>query len=201
MKHLFRNISYSKSTRRVLVNAVISLHWKGIVSLHWKGIVQGAKKRYDSRSTNNCFGVFCSKSFMIKSVSKLQTNKQTNNNNNKNPYTNIDTWSLLKRNDCKQKHKQAKSKPIWSSLISYCRLLILSYFIVVPNIFLSHWDGCYVSILQREQIKEFFFCLRNNALLFICAVLLERNRNRQQNKWILSKAILNSTAAGLKLDQ
>lgn len=45
----------------------------------------------------------------------FQSYKKQNKNKNKNKKTrntNIDTQSLLKSNDCKQKQKQAKSKPI-----------------------------------------------------------------------------------------
>lgn len=142
--------------------------------------------------------MFCSKSLRYNSVWNLRKNNLIQTLIHRVCWKEM----IANKNKRKKKKKEAKSKAIWSSHISYCRLLILFSFIVVPNVFPSYWDGCYVCTLQREMIKEvFFFCLRNKALLFSYAALLGRSGNRHLNKCILCIARLKCTAAGLSLDQ
>lgn len=111
-------------------------------------------------------------------------------------YTDIDIQSLKKNNDCKQ--KKDKSKPIWSTCISCCGLLIFFSFIVAQNVFHSYWDGHYACTHHRPMIKEFFefFWLWKKDFLFFSAALLAQSRNRQQNRCILCVASLKHTAAG-----
>lgn len=70
----------------------------------------------------------------------------------------------------KTKKKEAKTKPTWSSRISYCILLILFSFIVVPNVSPSYWDGCYLCTLQKEMIKEDFFPVWETNFFFLCVL-------------------------------
>lgn len=148
-KHLFRDVSYSKDTRRERWST-LSYHcaendlyqgWKRSVILEVQTI------------TLVCFAASHS-GISVWKLQKITLHKH---------------WyiEIVEKQWLQTKTKQAaQTKPIWSSHVSYCRLLILFSFIVVPNVFPSYWDGCYLCTLQKEMIKEGFFLLEKQTLVF-----------------------------------
>lgn len=181
-KHLFTDVSYSKGIRRQLWSTLsyyytemeLYKEWKRIVVLEiqllWCVLQQAIQVKHCLQSTHT------QKNIVQTLIYRFW-------------------WKIMIVNKTKQKDK---SKPIWSSCISCCRLLIFFSFIVVQNIFPSYWDSLYVCTLHKEMIKEIFLFAwsRKKAFLFFCAALLARSRNRQQNRCILCVASLKHTVAG-----
>lgn len=103
----------------------------------------------------------------------------------------------MKNYDCKQKKRKTKANQFdlvaqaaadcWFSFLS-CSSECFS--------FLLKWPLC-VYTSQRNDKRDFLFVwLKSKALLFLCALLLARSGNRQQNRCILCVASLKPAAAG-----
>lgn len=153
-KHLFRDVSYSKDTRRELWST-LSYHCAE------NDVYQGWKRSVILEVQTITLVRFAA-SHSGMSVWKLWKNNLTQT------LIHRDCWKAMIAN--KNKKKEAKTKPTWSNRISYCRLLILFSFIVVPNVSPSYWDGCYLCTLQKEMIKEDFFPVWETNLFFLCVL-------------------------------
>lgn len=173
MKRLFRDVSYSKGIRRQLWSTLSCHYAEKELYKEWK------------KFTLVCFAASNSGITVFEIYTKITLYRHW--------YTEFDEKLWLQT-----KKKEDKSKPIWSSSTSCCRLLIFFSFLVVQNVFPSYWNGRYVCTHHREMIKEtfLFVWLKSKALLFLCALLLARSGNRQQNRCILCAASLKPTAAG-----
>lgn len=145
MKHLFRDVSHSKDIRRELWST-LSYHCaeKELCKERKRSVILAVRT-----ITLVCFAVNHSGTTVFEIYKKITLYKHW--------HTELVEKQWLQTKT--KTKKEAKNKPIWSSHISYCRLLILFSFIVVPNVFPSYWNGCYVCTLQREMIKEIFFFL------------------------------------------